>query len=245
MNARLALSSAPPLSSMQSEIALFLDFDGTLVELAAGPDAIKPVPDLAKRLMLLAGRIGGRCAIVSGRGIADIESHIGRLTIAMAGSHGSDIRAADGQTLGAGPAGLPSEIEDRLRAFAAETGLAFEQKPHGGAIHYRSHPELGAMAHEFAEELAREHGWAAQSGKCVVELVARDANKGAAVRALMETPAFCGAMPVFIGDDLTDEKGFATCADLGGFGILVGNRSDTAARHSLDDVDAVHSWLEF
>lgn len=230
---------------MQSEIALFLDFDGTLVELASGPDAIRPLPDLAERLTSLAARLSGRCAIVSGRGIADIESHIGPLSIAMAGSHGSDIRDADGAALGAGAKVLPETIEAQLRAFAADTGLVFEQKPHGGAIHYRSHSELGPKAHDFAEKLAQEHGWAAQSGKCVVELVASDANKGSAVRALMETATFSGATPIFIGDDLTDEKGFAACEDLGGFGVLVGNRSSTCARHSLNDVAAVHSWLEF
>lgn len=237
----------PSLASVLAEgrVALFLDFDGTLVELASGPDAITPRADLAARLEALAERLGGTCAIVSGRAIADIERHIGLLRVAAAGSHGSDIRTASGEKLGEGAKALPQAIEQALREFAQTNALDYEHKPHGGALHYRSAPERGAEAHAFAEALAAEHGWAAQSGKCVVELVAPDANKGSAVATLMASEPFAGAQPLFLGDDLTDEAGFAACKRLGGKGILVGTARETQADYHLPDVTLVHNWLEF
>ncbi|MEM8727065.1 MAG: trehalose-phosphatase, partial [Pseudomonadota bacterium] len=236
------LTSPPPLDMLLQggPVSLFLDFDGTLVELAPTPDSIEPAENLAEQLAGLAEHIDGRCALVSGRAISDIENHIGKVAIAAAGSHGADIRTASGSVLGDAPTGLPSQIERDLRAFAAEHELDYEAKPHGGALHYRSNPAHGEAAHAFAEKLARAHGWAAQSGKCVVELVAGKADKGSAVFAFMREPPFCGSRPIFIGDDLTDEKGFAACRDLGGYGILVGTRAETCAQYQLPDVASVH-----
>ncbi|MEM8726347.1 MAG: trehalose-phosphatase, partial [Pseudomonadota bacterium] len=225
-------------------VALFLDFDGTLVELAPGPDAIRPRRDIVSRLVELRERLGGRCAVVSGRAINDIEKHVGPIPLAVAGSHGLDIRDKDGVPIGDKPAGLPAVIERELREFAAENGIDYEAKPHGGALHYRSAQERGDDAVRFAENLALSHGWAAQHGKCVVELVSKDANKGSAVLALMQTAAFAGSQPFFVGDDLTDEAGFEACTDLGGSGILVGDREPTHARYRLPDVPSVHEWLE-
>lgn len=225
------------------EISLFLDFDGTLVDLAPSPDAIEAAAGLGDRLAMLAERLGGRCAIVSGRAISDIEKHIGSLRIAAAGSHGADIRLANGEALGQVPGGLPDVIERELREFAAEHELDYEAKPHGGALHYRSNPVRGDDAIRFAESLALSHGWAAQHGKCVIELVAKDANKGNAVFALMRAEPFVGSRPIFIGDDLTDEKGFVACGEIGGAGILVGQREGSAARYQLPDVASVHRWL--
>nr|WP_298927056.1 trehalose-phosphatase [uncultured Erythrobacter sp.] len=225
-------------------MSLFLDFDGTLVELAPGPDDIRPRSGMADDLAALSQRLDGRAAIVSGRGLSDIEQHIGPLPIAGAGSHGSDIRSADGNTLGEGAHGLPEAIERELRAFASDNSLDYEHKPHGGALHYRSKPQAGEAAHAFAEQLAHKHGWAAQSGKCVVEIVAKSANKGSAVATFLQVSPFAGSRPFFIGDDLTDEAGFAACAKAGGGGILVGDRTDTCAAYRLPDVSSVHEWLE-
>lgn len=246
MESSLALGSPPSLSALidRGATALFLDFDGTLVALAPGPDAIQPREGLADRLAAVSERLDGRCAIVSGRGLTDIEKHIGPLPLACAGSHGSDMRRADGSALGAGAPGLPRAIEQALCRFAAEKGLDYEHKPHGGALHYRSNPDARDAAHAFAEQLAAQHDWCAQSGKFVVEIVAKSANKGAAVRTFMGEPPFAGSQPFFIGDDLTDEAGFSACSEFGGAGILVGARSGAQARFGLRDVHAVHEWLE-
>lgn len=249
-----AQSAPPPLASFnaRNNAALFLDFDGTLVELAEKPDAIAPLPDLAVRLLSLSKRLGGRLAIVSGRAIEDIERHTGPLLIPVAGSHGSDVRGPGGQMLGGGAVSMPRAIEDELRRFAETHGLDYEHKPHGGALHYRTRPELGEQAHAFAESLASKHGWSVQSGKCVAELIAKGRGKGGAVQLLMDAAPFTGARPVFIGDDLTDEAGFRAAAQLGGFGVIVGDivgdiagdRPKTCAQYRLSGVAAVHTWLE-
>lgn len=239
------LTNPPPLGALieGGPVSLFLDFDGTLVDLAPTPDTIEPIEGLSAKLSLLAKRVGGRCAVVSGRSISDIEQHIGALPIAAAGSHGADVRTAAGDVLGDAPTGLPFEIERDLGNFAHEHGLDYEAKPHGGALHYRSNPDGEEAALAFVEQLAGKHGWAAQAGKCVVELVTGKSDKGSAVFAFMRTTPFCGSRPIFIGDDLTDEKGFAACRDIGGSGILVGNRAETCAQYQLPDVASVHDWL--
>lgn len=241
-----SLPAPPPLrkSLELGPIALFLDFDGTLVDLAPTPEAIAPEPDLAERLVALSGRFEGRCAIVSGRAIADIEAHIGSLALAKAGSHGADVRAVDGTPIGAPPEEFPQAIATQMRAFAATHAIDYETKPHGGALHYRSDPDKEQVVQSFARDLAMTHGWKAQEGKCVVELVKGDTDKGSAVRALMNTQIFKGAQPIFIGDDLTDEAGFAACKLFESNGILVGEREETVAAFRLPDVASVHHWLE-
>lgn len=239
------LPAPPPLEHLLStgRPALFLDFDGTLVELAPTPDSIRPLGDLSHRLGALAERLEHRLALVSGRALADIERHIGPLPIAGAGSHGADVRAADGAALSLPAGEFPAAIEREMRTFAHEHAIDYEAKPHGGALHYRSRPALEALVHDFAQLLAARHGWKAQAGKCVVELVKGDADKASAVHMFMKSPPFAGAYPVFVGDDLTDEAGFAACRAFGSHGILVGDRAYTAAGYRLPDVASVHAWL--
>jgi trehalose 6-phosphate phosphatase len=239
------LPAPPPLEELLStgRPALFLDFDGTLVELAPTPDSIRPLADMSQRLLTLAERLEHRLALVSGRALADIEKHIGPLPIAGAGSHGADIRAANGDALSPPPGEFPEAIEREMRAFAHKHGIDYEAKPHGGALHYRARPEMEAVVQVFGRTLADDHGWKAQGGKCVVEIVKGDADKASAVHTFMRLSPFAGAQPIFIGDDLTDEAGFAACRQLGSHGILVGERAQTAAGYRLPDVASVHAWL--
>ncbi|MGB3471812.1 MAG: trehalose-phosphatase [Erythrobacter sp.] len=240
------MAKAPPSLDqfLQKErVALFLDFDGTLVDIAPTHDSITPAPDLGRRLKGLADRLHGAVALVSGRSLDDIARHIGALAVAGAGSHGADIRDAQGKAIGLPASEPPEAITTAMYEYANANGLGYEAKPHGAAIHYRSAVSKGPAAHAFAEELAHSHGWTTQSGKCVVEVVAGKADKGSAVRALMEVAPFAGALPIFIGDDLTDEQGFAACAEAGGAGILVGARENSVAQFQLPDVASVHRWL--
>jgi len=224
-------------------VALFLDFDGTLVDIAPTHDSIAPLPDLGRRLKGLVDRLNGAVALVSGRSLDDIARHIGALPVAGAGSHGADIRDPQGNPIGQAAGELPDTIATAMHDYAAVHGLGYEAKPHGAALHYRSAVPKGPAAHAFAEGLATSHGWTTQSGKCVVEVVAGKADKGSAVRTLMQVSPFAGALPIFIGDDLTDEKGFAACTEAGGAGILVGERENSVARYQLPDVASVHRWL--
>jgi trehalose 6-phosphate phosphatase len=245
METRAALPAPPPLADLKAggPVALFLDFDGTLVEIAPTPDSINVPGSLGDRLEVLAASLEHRLALVSGRSIEDIEHHLGSLAVARAGSHGAARQTATGEWLGEAPQPLADDIRSRLQEFAADEGLNYERKPHGAALHFRSAPELEAAAVAFAARLAEGHGLEIKTGKCVVELVHAGANKGDAVFAFMKNPPFAGSRPIFVGDDVTDEDGFRACAEIGGTGILVGERRDSSAQFRLSSVAAVHQWL--
>ncbi len=239
------LPPAPSLASLvqQGPLALFIDFDGTLVDLAPTPDSIHVPNGLMDRLHVLSQQLEGRLALVSGRAIVDLEKHLGPVTVAVSGSHGSDCRSADGSSIGEVPSGLPADLLTQVAEFAAARGFDLEDKPHGAALHYRANPSLEGEGHVFAQALAARHDLDVKRGKCVIELVGRGANKGAALRKFMEAEPFRASVPVFVGDDITDEDGMLAATQLGGFGIIVGDRQPTCAKYGLASPAAVHHWL--
>jgi trehalose 6-phosphate phosphatase len=246
MDSVAKLPPPPSLAELGRErpVALFLDFDGTLIEIAATPDTIVVPETLAARLKALARRLEGRLALVSGRAIASLERHCGPLEVALAGSHGLSRLSARRERLGTEPRPLPEAVFEALAEFADGEGFHLERKAYGAALHYRADPSLAERAEAFAGSLAVKHGLMVKRGKYVVELVPPGADKGGAVRAFMGEPPFAGACPVFVGDDVTDEDGFEAARELGGFGILVGRRAPTAARYALADPAAVVEWLD-
>jgi trehalose 6-phosphate phosphatase len=237
-------SPPPPLSRL-APAALFLDFDGTLVELASSPDAIAVPGGLAPLLDRLSERLDGRLAIVSGRAIDDLKRHLGGCAAVLSGSHGAELRYSDGRRIPvSAPPGL-AEARESVRRFAAGgDGLLVEDKPAGVALHYRLAPERGEEVDSFLEALAGRSGLALQRGKMVAELRPEGSDKGKVVRRLMGEPPFAGARPVFVGDDLTDEDAFLAAASQGGEGVLVGPDRPSAARWRLEGVADVTSWLE-
>jgi trehalose 6-phosphate phosphatase len=235
--------NAPP-PSLPADAALFLDFDGTLVELADAPDLIAVPTTLSDLLVRLSDRLGGRVAILSGRALGDLERHLGCTGFAVSGSHGLELRLPDGRILSQPPVVDLAEARAAVARFAAERpGLLVEDKPAGIAVHFRQAPELEAEVAVLLGDIARDRGLGLQHGKAVVELRPAGADKGDALRALMAEPPFAGARPLFVGDDLTDEDGFAAAASLGGAGVLVGAPRASAARWLLPDVAAVAHWL--
>jgi len=234
-----------PPSNLLDGAALFLDFDGTLIELAETPASILVPPDLAPLLERLHDRLAGRLAIVSGRAVDDLESHLPAMSIAISGSHGVEMRLADGRRL---PVVVPHDlaaVRAAVRAFAAgEAGLLVEDKPAGIALHFRQAPDAATAVEGFMQELAARHELAIQRGSMVVELRPHGADKGDAVRAFMCDAPFRDARPLFVGDDLTDEHAFAAVSRLGGAGVLVGPERATAAQYRLPSVAAVTDWLE-
>lgn len=239
------LTPPPSLQSLREEgpISLFLDFDGTLVDLAPTPDTIVVPERLTQRLVALSASLDNALALISGRAVVDLERHCGPLEIARAGSHGIDRRHADGRLLGKEPDPVPPAVEEGLRQFALDRGLSLEVKPHGSALHYRADPAAEQAGLNFAEALAAEHGLTVRRGKFVIELVRPGADKGGAVRAFMREAPFAGRRPIFVGDDVTDEDGFLAVQEFGGFGIIVGDRGPTAARYRLADPAAIIEWL--
>jgi trehalose 6-phosphate phosphatase len=239
------MSESPPPLSRLAPVALFLDFDGTLVELAEAPGAIHVPPRLKPLLDRLAERLDGRLAIVSGRAIDDLRGHLGGSAAVLSGSHGAELLYADGRRIPvSAPPGLGIARAEVRRFAAGGDGLLVEDKPAGVALHYRLAPERAEAVGDFLERLAERSGLALQHGKMVAELRPEGADKGAAVRRLMAEPPFAGARPVFVGDDLTDEDAFRAAAGLGGEGVLVGPERATAARWRLAGVAQVTSWLE-
>lgn len=233
----------PPPPDLLDHASLFLDFDGTLVEIADTPDAVD-ADGLGTLLTRLAERLDQRIAIVSGRPVAEVAAHVAPARLVIAGSHGLEMAAADGTLVApARTPGLDTALAAAAALAARHPGVLIEDKPYGIGLHYRRAPDAEADALALADDLAAAHGLLVQRGKMVAELRLPGHDKGSAVRDLMTEPERCATRPVFMGDDVTDEAGFAAAADLGGAGILVGAPRDTAARYILPDVAAARAWL--
>lgn len=202
--------------------ALFLDFDGTLVDLAPRPDAVTVEPGLADAMSTLARRLDGAFAIVTGRSIATVDTFFAPHRFDAAGLHGSEMRVG-GTALPAPPP--PAEFRrevDGLRAAAQ--GLVVEDKGTTVALHWRLAPQLREQAQALAAAALQRlgAGWRLQTGKAVLEILPAQAGKGRAISTLLSLPPYRGRLPVFVGDDDTDENGFAAVIAAGGLAVRVG-----------------------
>ena len=244
-HARAADLILPPPPVRAEGVALFLDMDGVLAPLAATPDAVGPVARRTAALKAVAGKMDGRVAIVSGRTIAEIDRISDHALMSASGVHGLERRLKDG-SIRRKTADLG--VARALRAFqlfaADRPGMIVEDKGVSAGLHYRQAPDQAKAAEDLARRLQAETGLTLQPGHMVMELKTPGADKGTAVTAFMQEAPFKGAVPVMLGDDLTDEYGFEAAVALGGYGVLVGPQRTTAARYRLDDVDAVLAWLE-
>lgn len=225
--------------------ALFLDVDGTLCPIASRPAEVAIDAGLRALLARLLDRLDGAVALVSGRPLHWLLTETAGLPLTLVGTHGLELRDSTGRVTTAPPRpGLAPAIAAARHFAAVHLGVLVETKPLGVAIHYRLAAESGAAVAAFAEALARRHDLPIQYGNMVVELKGGAADKGEALGALLATPPFAGRVPVYVGDDLTDEVAFAAARAGGGFGILVGAPRDSAALYGLADTGAVHDWLE-
>lgn len=234
----------PTLSGGQ--YAFFFDVDGTLAAIQSRPEAVFIPEQVIAQLQQLSALSQGALALVSGRPIEQLDALAAPWSGPAAGVHGAERRDAEGNLQ---RISLPVEVEQSLRAelqnaMASWPGTQLEVKGMAFALHYRQ-----AMQHEqdvmrLAEQsVKRFPGLALQPGKCVVEIKPAGIDKGAAISDFMQQPPFAGRTPVFIGDDLTDEKGFLAVNARQGVSIKVGEGS-TQAHYRLHDVDAVYGWLE-
>ncbi len=227
--------------------ALFLDFDGTLVDFAPRPDAVRPEPGLASVLTRAAESLGRALAVVTGRPIGEIDHWLDARVAAVAGIHGAERRSADGRVAPAAgadpPAGEAARARARLAAVAAaHDGVAFEDKGTCFALHFRAAPDRRKACVDAVRAL-ESAAFEVLGGASVVELRPRGIHKGAAIAAFMAEPPFAGRTPVFVGDDVTDEDGFRVVNAMGGVSVLAGPARPSAARHRLPDVGAVVAWL--
>jgi len=227
-----------------SETALFLDLDGTLAPFAPTPGAARLPPGVLDTLCELSEMLGGRMAVVSGRQIEDVDALLYNRLVCVSGAHGMERRMPDGRIIAAPPAAGLEGVIDAIEAIAsADPGVILEWKRSGVALHYRNAPNTAPALVELAERLADACGLTIQHGVQVVELRTPGPTKGDAVKAYMAEAPFLGAVPVFVGDDLTDEAGFYAARLLQGHAIIVGDRRPTAAGYRLPDPAAVHAWL--
>jgi trehalose 6-phosphate phosphatase len=237
------LPAPPPLEAGQ---ALFLDFDGTLVEIASAPDRVRVTAQLPELLDRLARRLDGAVAVISGRSIDELARLLPPFAGALAGLHGLERRMSDGRVTRPVPAARLARARRLLADFAAvRPGVLLEDKGAGLALHYRGAPGSAAACREVAGRAAELVGEeiALIEGKMVFELRPHDADKGRAITAFLAEPPFRGRRPVFIGDDRTDEDGFAEVNRLDGLSICVGAPGTTAARFRLPTVVDVLDWL--
>ncbi len=234
-----------PPSDLLQGASLFIDFDGTLVDLVERPDAVVVDNGLRDLLGALGAIYDGRLAIVSGRSIAQLDAMLGPIArrLAVSGSHGSEQRWGGRDVRPQRPPAL-DDVTEALRRFADNhPGTIVEAKSYGVALHYRLTPAAEVAAHALARRLGEAHGLALQPGKMMVELRVAGGDKGAAVREMMTRAPMAGCRPLCLGDDLTDEPAFVAARELGGAGILVGAPRDSAATYGLPDVQAVRVWL--
>ena len=225
--------------------AFFLDVDGTLLELAEHPRAVRvsvALP-LLERLLVASD---GALALISGRSVDDIERMFYPLVFPIAGQHGIERRTAEGLLVRHAPPldQLGRAAAELVRLTAAHAGLVAENKGMTLALHYRRAPQLRELAEREMSALAASLGdtFELQAGKLVFEIKPSGKDKGSAIAEFMREAPFSGRLPVFIGDDLTDEHGFEVVNRLGGHSVKVGP-GPSRARWRLADTSAVREWL--
>lgn len=226
--------------------AYFLDVDGTLIEIAERPAAARVDPALLALVARLSAVCGGALALVSGRTLADLEERLAGLAVPIAGQHGLEWRDSHGALHRHGAAAAArATIAQRLApVLARHPGLLLEDKGLSLALHYRQAPGLGGYLHRLLRRLVAEAGEELhlQAGKRVLEVKPAGLDKGTAIAAYLAEAPFLGRRSVFIGDDITDEHGFAVVNDLNGIAIKVG-RGPSCAPYRLAGVPAVRQWL--
>ena len=222
-------------------LALLLDFDGTLVPIGTTPDAVSVSEELQELMALAMRQLDGRVAVISGRSLEQLDALWGKglWPVTVAASHGLELRH-NGRLRAPPPASIFAHLTRATEArFGARHGVVIELKSFGLGLHYRLAPGLRDKLRDWAEECADEHDLVIQPGDMVYELRLPGADKGDAVRTIMQRQPFAGSRPVYLGDDLTDIPAIEAARSFGGRGIAVGKRIADAADEALCGPEAV------
>lgn len=240
MSARAAFIRDEPL-------AIFLDVDGTLLEIAATPDRVRVPASLRNTLQLTFAREQGALALLSGRSLEDLDRLFAPCVFPASGKHGLEVRLPSGKII---RPDLDPSVLDRARGWLRllekeNRGLLLEDKAVALAMHYRLAPRLASEVEMVMNEMSVELGdaFVVRSGHCVCQLMPRGYDERSAIQLLMKEREFAGRMPVFVGDDPTDEAGFRCVNEMGGHSIRVGKLEETAARYRFGSVSTVAAWL--
>jgi len=228
-------------------MALLLDFDGTLVDIAPTPESVVVPETLVKDLTRLKERLNGALAIITGRPVAQVDHFLPGIPYAVAGEHGVALRHSPGADIAY--ATLPELRAEWLReaedVAARFPGVGVERKRAGLVLHYRAFPDAETTLRDMTAGWGVEHhGFGLQNAKMAIELRPEGIDKGQAVRRVMEQAPFQGRLPVFVGDDITDLDGVRAAQDLGGAGWLIPDDFPDAAtfRAWLHNMAEETSW---
>lgn len=229
--------------------ALYLDVDGTILDIASSPDTVEVPDDMVPLLRQLATALDGAVAFVSGRPIRAIDALFEPLRFPTIGVHGGEVRTPEGHVVRDQQLAAQLErVAPPLRAaIASMRGVLLEDKGSALALHYRMVPDRGREVLKVAELVVSEvelaSDFAIRLGKCVVEICPRHLTKGTALLQLMERHPFCGRTPIYAGDDTTDENAFDVVNRLGGISVRIGDDAPSAANFRLPDPARLRSWL--
>ncbi len=224
--------------------ALFLDFDGTLVDIAETPDGVRVPPTLVETLRELHHFMGGALALVSGRQIDALDRFLAPLILPAAGEHGVQRRNADGELLERHAPDLATVVQAANMLSTHFPGLIVERKAAAVAVHYRLAPQYEEVCRSTMSNAVLDNpSLEVLFGKCVVEVKLAGINKGVAIEEFLQEPPFAGRSPFFLGDDTTDESGFSVVQAARGIAVKVGT-GPSGALHRLADSAAVLCWLE-
>ncbi|MEO6321904.1 MAG: trehalose-phosphatase [Polaromonas sp.] len=231
------------LPRITPETALFLDFDGTLVALASQPELVEVPAELTSTLAALYRQLNGALALVSGRQLLDLDTFLAPLLLPSAGEHGAQRRTSDGLLISAPPVDLQHILQAAEGLLMLHPGLKLERKNLALSLHYRHAPELENLCLQVMREaVERSPGVELMQGKCVIDLKPAGFSKGTAIASFMSEAPFAGRIPLFAGDDVTDEAGFEQVRRMGGDTIKVGP-GPTLAQHRCASVPQMAEWL--
>ncbi|WP_188823379.1 trehalose-phosphatase [Brucella endophytica] len=241
------LDDLPGIDSL-GNWAVFFDIDGTLLDIAESPEAVRVPDGLIDNLLDLGGKLGGALALVTGRSISFVDTLFPDARFPVAGLHGGEIRDATGRVERSEPTADFLRAKEELRERAARwPDILVEDKQAAIAVHYRQAPQLEGEMRRLMEEIAAlaGPGWILQHGKMVLELRPAAHDKGHAVETFMRAPPFVGRRPLAFGDDVTDEAMFAEVNARGGLSVrigLPGERSSAAGLY-LENPAALRNWI--
>ena len=227
--------------------ALFLDIDGTLLDYVPRPEMARIPPPLRRTLAALQRALDGAVSVISGRAIADVDRLLAPLRLPAAGQHGAESRLSESRRIAAPPSAMLGSILARTYAYAKQhAAIYIEDKGASAAIHYRgAEDERDRLQSLLKDAVAQSAGaFDLLESHLAFDIRPSDANKGRAVTWFMAAPPFAGRIPVFIGDDSTDEDGFAAVLALRGHAIKVGERRPTIAPWNFRNPAALREWLD-
>jgi trehalose 6-phosphate phosphatase len=233
------------VSADAAECALFIDIDGTLLDMAPSPDQVMVPPGLVQTLSRLTKNFGGAIALITGRRVADADRFFAPLRLVTSGVHGTEARTQAGGNIAMlappAPAGLLQAVKEMARL---SPGILVEVKGAGIAVHYRHAPKMRATIELELERIAGQwDDFDLRSGRKVLDLIPKCCSKGTGLKSLMRLPAFHNRRPVMIGDDHGDEPAMLEAQRLGGIGLRVAGEHFRRKSADFDSAASVRRWL--